>query len=120
MTPIEPITFSWLFNKAWVFLVALWWHDRRRSEKTSSLVEERLSLLEKDSITIKSQFVTEEQMKQAIREALEPYRADQEEIKLLLKDLNANVVSLSKDMAVQDAIRRISERKPQDTPGIQE
>jgi chromosome segregation ATPase len=118
MTPIEPITFSWLFNKAWVFLVALWLYDRKKYDNSTEKVKTRLDNLEKESIAIKSQFVTEEQMKQAIREALEPYREDQEEIKVLLKELNSNVVSLSKDMAVQDAIRRLHAQKTEDSSGI--
>jgi hypothetical protein len=102
----------WLLNKAWMLLIGWFWYDKRCRDaldkaRIAKEYEQDVKIVEiqKSIIEARASFVTEAQMKSAIKEALEPYKEDQNEIKLLLRGLNDNVQALSRDMAVQNALR---------------
>ena len=103
--PSEPVSLAWLVNKAWVLLVGWFWYDKKEQRKKD---DERDSAIQKIQLDLVGSYVTEPQLKKANTEALAPYKEDQQDIKVLLKELNSNVVSLSKDMAIQNAIRSMS------------
>lgn len=107
----EPITVAWLLNKAWVLLVAIMWYGKRNLDLDNKSRDKEIRQLKEDSAVAKSKYVTELQMKEAIREQLEPYKEDQQEIKLLLRSLNEQIIGISKEMAVQNAVRKFSENK---------
>ena len=106
--PAETITVSWLLNKAWVLLVGLMWYGKKNLDAENKARDDAIDALELGHVAAKGRYVTEDQVKGAIKEALEHYKEDQQEIKVLLKDLNEQIFTLSKDMAVQNAIRSIS------------
>lgn len=103
----EALTIGWLLNKLWVLLALLYFHNKRKTDLESRERDATISKLQLDVAAAPSTFVSENQMKDAIREALEPYKEDQQEIKVLLRGLNDQIFSLSKDMAVQNALRSI-------------
>ena len=101
----------WLLNKAWVLLVGIGWHLKHSKDKEDKERDKTIRELERQHNSFNSKFITEAQMKEAIREALEPYKEDQQEIKLLLRGLNDHIFALSKDMAVQNAIRSLNDQQ---------
>lgn len=107
MSP-EPVTIFWLLNKAWILIVGFLWYGKKNLDRDNRERDHSITELEKSTALASSTFITEAQMKDAIREALEPYKEDQQEIKLLLRGLNDQIFALSKDMAVQNAIRSLS------------
>ena len=109
----EPTTAFWLLNKAWILLVGLFWYAKKNLDKDNKKRDASIQELKLEA----SKYITEGQMKEAIREALEPYKADQQEIKLLLRGLNDQILSLSKDMAVQNAIRNLANNDQQSNVG---
>ena len=98
----------WVINKAWVLLVGVMWYNKKNQDATDTARDVAIHDLEKRQIASDAKYITESHMKEAIREALEPYKEDQQEIKLLLRGLNDQIFALSKDMAVQNAIRSLS------------
>lgn len=68
----------------------------------------RIAELEKSFITAENTFVTNSQLKLAIREAFEPYKEDNKEIKLMLRSVSEELVNISRDLAVINAIGRSS------------
>jgi hypothetical protein len=102
---METITISWLVNKAWILLVGVYLYSKRISDQENKDRDTKIASLEMEIMRTKASFVTEEQMKSAIKEALEPYREDQLEIKDLLTKLTDQVNAISRDIAVQTAIR---------------
>lgn len=117
MPAAEALTLGYLFDKAWILVLGLFMYHRRKSDnenrKRDSLIEE----LRISNAAAAATFVSEAQMKEAIREALEPYKEDQQEIKVLLRGLNDQIFSLSKDMAVQNALRSITNHDQQNNAG---
>ena len=79
---------------------------KQREEEMKSL-QQKITELEKFQVESRSKFVTEERMKVALTEALEPYKDSQQEIKVLITNLTEQVTSLSKDVAVQLALGRL-------------
>lgn len=104
--PVEPSSLVWLLEKAWVLLIGWFWYEKKEAKKED--VARDIAISDLKLKLASANYVTEDQVKEAIKEALRPYKEDQQEIKLLLKDLNSNVISLVKDMAVQNAIRSIN------------
>ena len=101
----EPVsTITAIVKFAWVGLVPWLLHMRQNSIKKENDVAERLRMIELEN----QKFVTQAEMKRAITEALESYKEDQQEIKILVRGLNDQIYALSKDMAVQNAIRRLN------------
>lgn len=98
----------WIINKAWVLLVGIMWYYKKNQDRDDRERDAAIQELEKKQVTSEAKFITEAHMKEAIREALEPYKEDQQEIKVLLRGLNDQIFALSKDMAVQNAIRSLN------------
>jgi hypothetical protein len=105
----EPVSLVWLLEKAWVLLVAVVWYIKKGTDKDNQKRDDSISKVELDLISVSSKYVTEAQMKETIREALEPYKEDQQEIKLLLRELNDQIFALSKEVAVQSALRNLNQ-----------
>ena len=101
----------WVLNKAWVLLAAFMIYAKKTQDKEDKDRDHAIQELEKKQATSEAKFITEAHMKDAIREALEPYKEDQQEIKLLLRGLNDHIFALSKDMAVQNAIRSLNDQQ---------
>lgn len=70
--------------------------------------DERIVELEKSNIRAKNTYVTNTDLKIAIQEAFEPYKEDNKEIKLMLRSVSQELVNISRDLAVINAIRRSS------------
>jgi threonine/homoserine/homoserine lactone efflux protein len=68
--------------------------------------DERINSLEKKFIQAENTYVTNTQLKLAIQEAFEPYKEDNKEIKAMLKSVSAELVNISRDLAVINAIGR--------------
>ena len=107
----ETLTVGWLLNKAWLLLVGIMWYSKKKVDADNKERDEAISSLEKEFVAARAKYVTDLQVREAIREALEPYKEDQQEIKTLLRNLNEQIFNLSKDMAVQTAIRSLSNDK---------
>jgi hypothetical protein len=104
----ETLTVGWLLNKAWLLLVGIMWYGKKTLDVGNKERDDAIAALEKTFAEARGRYVTDIQVKEAIREALEPYKEDQQEIKALLRSLNEQIFNLSKDMAVQTAIRSLS------------
>ena len=102
--PAETISLTWLLNKAWVLLLGIMWYSRKAADKDKETQDNAIAKLETLAVEARLSYITESRMKEAIREELGPYKEDQHEIKLLLRSLTAQMASLSKDMAVQNAL----------------
>jgi hypothetical protein len=103
-TLVSLLKYGWSPFVAWyIFNYNKHKDDRKELTKSIDLLNTKVHTLE----LAKTEFVTHSQMKEAILEALEPYKEDQHEIKILLRALNDQINSLSKDMAVQDALRQL-------------
>jgi len=112
----ETITLSGLLNKAWVLLVGFMWYSKKNTDADNRKRDETLATLTTANARAELKFITESRMKDAIRIELEPYKEDQQEIKLLLRGLNTQMATLSTDMAVQNALySRAAKRKTDDT-----
>jgi|TARA_B110000908_G_scaffold158090_1_gene198855 hypothetical protein len=109
----ETITVTYLLNKAWLLLVGVMWYSKKTQDIQNKERDEAISSLEKEVVEARAKYVTEIQVREAIREALEPYKEDQQEIKALLRTLNDQIFNLTKDMAVQTAIRSLSNDQQQ-------
>lgn len=79
----------------------------KENYKETKALEAKVAQLEKYQVESENKFVTEERMKMAVTEALEPYKESQQEIKMLITNLTEQVTSLSKDVAVQLALGRM-------------
>ena len=95
---------AWLLEKIWVaaFALIFWWSKELKKENLKR--DDAIQKLELFNAKSSTTFVTESQMKDAVREALTPYKEDQQEIKVLLRGLNDHIFTLSKEVAVQHAI----------------
>ena len=78
------------------------------------LRDDRINALEKAFITAENTFVTNTQLKLAIKEAFEPYKEDNQEIKAMLKSVSEELVNISRDLAVINAIGRSNHRTRDD------
>ena len=105
MPAAETISVAWLLNKAWILLVGIMWYGKRSMDRDAKARDKAIAELEKHSASSELRFITETRMKEAIREELEPYKESQQEIKILLRALTRQMVALSKDMAVQNALK---------------
>lgn len=101
----------WLLNKAWILLIGIAWYVKKNKDRDDRERNLAILELEKRQAASEAKFITDAHMKEAIREALEPYKEDQQEIKLLLRGLNDHIFALSKDMAVQNAIRSLHDQQ---------
>ena len=79
----------------------------QQNYKETKALEEKVAKLERYQVESENKFVTEERMKTAVTEALEPYKESQQEIKMLITNLTEQVSVLSKDVAVQLALGRM-------------
>lgn len=70
--------------------------------------DERINSLEKAFIAAENTFVTNTQLKLAIQEAFEPYKEDNKEIKEMLKSVSDELISISRELAVINAVGRPS------------
>lgn len=104
----DPITMSWLLNKAWVVLIGLFWYGKKKLDTDNKARDKELADLNKEVIEMRSSYVTQAQLKELIKEQFEPYKEDQKEIKELMTQLHEQIIALSRDMAVQNAIRGVS------------
>jgi len=98
------LTIAMVFEKLWAAIfVYVFWKGREISKenKHRDTAITNLQIAEAKSIT---SFITDTQMKDAVREALIPYKEGQQEIKALLSGLNEHIFTLSKEVAVQGAI----------------
>lgn len=111
--PTEPISIAWLLNKAWVLLIGVFWYSRKSQDQKDEARDAAIARL-------KETYVTELQMKEAIKESLVPYKEDQKEIKDLLREVHEQVSKLSTEMAVQNAIRNLTNEKPRTNGGQQQ
>lgn len=105
------LDFAWAFEKIWVAIFAyIFWKSKelKKENKQRDTDIQNLQLAQARASTI---FITETQMKEAVREALLPYKESQQEIKILLKGLNDHIFTLSKDVAVQHAIGALNNDK---------
>jgi hypothetical protein len=100
----ETITLAWIVNKAWILLVGYVWYIKRQHDQGSKDRDAIISGLVLSNANAELKYITESRLKEAMREELEPYREAQQEIKLLLRGLTVQMVELSKDMAVQNAL----------------
>lgn len=100
-----------ILEKLWVVIsiVAFWMIKELKKDNKER--DSKISRIEKTVDRAENTFITDAHMKESIREFLEPYKQDQQEIKALLRELNEHVIELSKDMAVQNAIRKLDESK---------
>lgn len=110
---VEAITVSWVLNKAWVLLVGWWWYDKKKVDAAFKELNDK----HQELVLSNSKKLEESQIKALIKEALLPMKEDNMEVKELLKTLNENVQALSRDMAVQNAIRSINHDTSQSTTG---
>ena len=109
MPGTETLTLAWLLNKLWVPATAWFWYWKRGNDAERKELGETLSKLTQATQEAKLTFITEARMKEAIREELGPYKEDQQEIKILLRGLTEQMITLSKDMAVQNALANLRE-----------
>lgn len=101
---MEPLTLVWFVNKSWILLVGYVWYAKRQHDIDHRARGKILADLVLSNANAELKFITESRLKEAIRDELEPYRESQQEIKLLLTGLNTQLVTLSKDVAVQNAL----------------
>jgi len=102
------IEVAWLLEKAWVLLFAIIWYSKKKREKDDDKRDKLLTELTIFKASVRSEFVSEAQMKLHTKEAIEPLKESQQEIKILLQGLNTNIISLSKEVAVQHAVGNLS------------
>lgn len=110
MTPPDPFTITYLLDKAWVLLLGLFWHNKKRLETDNKARDAKIELLQTSMVTVTAASVTEVRMKEAINESLEHYKEDQQEIKNLLTSLNDSVNAISLDIAIQAALKDAKEK----------
>lgn len=97
---------------AWVivsFLLTLYINTLRKDNKDRDV---KIASLEQKIAISEAKFITEPEMKKAIKEAMEPYGADQQEIKFMVRELNDHVLELTRDMAVHSAIAEFKRNVP--------
>lgn len=82
--------------------------SKKEEEDRAANIErdKKITELEKAAIRADNKFVTNEQLRLAIQEAFEPYKEDNKEIKLMLRQLTEELGNISKDLAIINAIRR--------------
>lgn len=116
----ETITITWLLEKAWVLISAAWIYDKKRMDKILAQRAEEAARQQEvinQLLIWKANVLSEQEVKSLIKEFLSPLKEDQKEIKTLLQGMNENIQLLTKDMAVQNAIRRVNhEQHQQNTP----
>ena len=106
MEPLgSTLSVTWLLNKLWVILAGLFWYNKTNVDKEN---KKRDDLIQ----SLKSNTVSDEKMKEYVKEVLLPYKEDSLEIKTLLRGLDTQIASLSKDVAVQNALQNI--QSPED------
>ena len=101
---MNGLDLTWAFEKLWVAaFIYIFWRSKelKKDNKQRDTDIHTLQIAQAKTSTI---FFLVIQMKEALREALVPYKEGQQEIKILLKGLNDHIFTLSKDMAVQHAI----------------
>ncbi len=111
MPVAETISLTWLLNKAWVLLGGVMWYGKRNADRDARSRDKAIGELKTSMAEADLKYITESRMKEAIREELEPYKEDQQEIKLLLRGLTDQMFNLGKDMAVQNALSSLKEDK---------
>jgi carboxypeptidase C (cathepsin A) len=107
MTPVEVVLS--LLDKAWVVIVGLLWYEKRTTDLENKNRDNEITKLKLAHTEIMNQYVTEAEVREVLRETLKEYKEDQQEIKLLLKNLHDQIIVLSRDMAVQNALRSIED-----------
>lgn len=112
------IEVAWLLEKLWVVifpLVIAWKRgvDRKHEETQKSLndLNSRIEALVAEDRTASLLYLTPEKAEVLINKELEKYKDDQKEVKVLLKGLGENLIGLSKEVAIQQAIGSINENK---------
>lgn len=92
-----------------VTAISAWfWHDKKESK--AELIETRkaINALKQQSSDIENRlahYTTQAEVKEMIREYIEPLRQDQKEIKQDLKEIIALIGRMSQDLAVINAMK---------------
>lgn len=98
----------WIIGGLLGVINLFFWHDRKKIEQDILLIERRLEEIAKDAhqlATKQAHYTTHADVRDLIRESIDPLHATQRETMLLVKDINNNLNNLSRDLAVINALR---------------
>jgi hypothetical protein len=102
------IEVTWLLEKAWIIIFFIFGIYIRSIKEDNSKRDLDIANINLFMARAELEYITDIKLQNAITQNLAPYKEDQQELKLLLKGLNENITSLSKDVAVQYAIGNLS------------
>lgn len=109
--------YIWIIGGLLGVLQAWFWYDKSKSDREVSELKKSLNDLTYTVSQLASKqqhYATHNDVKELIRESIEPLRNDQRETKDLAREINSAVNQLARDIAVLNVLRGLENGKNKD------
>ena len=112
--------YIWVIGILWGIVNAWFWYDKKRSDGEVVSLKSEINNVNSSLNMLSSKqqhYATHSEVRELIRESIEPLRNDQRETKDLAREINSSVNQLARDIAVLNVLRGLENGKSKDFSG---